>query len=78
MHKRRKQLLARFQEDFRNIVNSSGFTKKAIGDATGLHSTYISEVTNQKNDNRIGTLLMIADAIGFDIVLRRRTNVDDH
>ncbi|MBR4458301.1 MAG: helix-turn-helix transcriptional regulator [Clostridia bacterium] len=60
---------------FRTAVSATGLSYQAIADKAGVHQATLWNVTNQRNPKRgpsIGMLISIADALGYQLVLRRK------
>lgn len=54
------------------IIRNKGITYNEIAEKTGLYSQAISRSLRNNSDMRVSSLVKIADAVGYEIVLIKK------
>lgn len=66
------------KEAIKEMLHDSGMTQKGVCEAAGYKSVGSVAQPLARGDIKISTLLRLADAAGFDIVLVQRSNLEGY
>lgn len=64
-------------EVLRKITRSTGMTDIELSVAMGKNTNYLGVIRNRKTIPRADTFAMIADASGYDLLVRNRTDNEE-
>jgi len=68
--------MERFGEKLRVLRKKHGFTLTQIGDALGVHQTFVSQLELNKRKPNAEMILKIADLFGVDLNVLMRDELD--
>jgi len=58
----------RLSDNLKRLRKTVGMSQEALGDCAGLHRTYVSQVERQLVNVSLDNLVLLAEALGVDVV----------